>query len=910
MNYQIDSRVSVFGLQGTVKFFGNPLFSDDKKWVGVELDEPFGRNNGTVNNQEYFQCKPNHGIFVRPSIISPLEPKEKTQQKKKKNNESLINRFLKSSQTDEIYRDSKDQQFKELFQDHLSVLPNMIQEIESYDKNIKVMEDTINQFNEIDADDFFNQFSEESDLDEEQLLMEIGLLDKKINSLDLNNTQVTENLQKLQNEIHEQQHLEQEKQLNLIRFEVENLQEECEKVKTKRKKIKDDILSLKMDIQVEQASIERNNKVWNNKIDQINENLIKDQKKKKQVIQKFIDQGYYPYGSVREMKLQVQQNKELNKYLRRRLFSLNNQESPIRIESKEVLMPNDNCDRGEWLSYIIRNFQDIKKLRERVIPEKRLLTFARLYGTSKIEIDKALTKDIIHQLLMTHFRFLKKHPIANQIQEIFEPKKILPFRKNFFMELLMGIYIGVQEFWDFTIVNKNKKQISFENLKMDIEQFGRKFGLEFNIKGDVYFWNDRKDTPNNIHYDQTLRFEKPYEPSGWLEHCSINKLIQLLLSEEIDEKFYSIFLNTYYTFINPKQLISKLTQAFFPPKKKHEKHNIYLTRKDKYRLRIFNFLKKWLSTEDVLDSQTLSDIKEFVDIYLQKTHPTHSELLFLKIKRRNSNLSNNNMNDQLRNKTQVQTFKKLPPQPKVPENIFSNSLKLIDISSVELARQITLSSAELFRQINPESLAILSWTKKRLRHKGETIHALIEQSNQIANWTLESVIVPLDAETRADNLTLLIELGDNLAELHNYHGVMAVINAIAGTTVKRLDETFELITTKMDKILENLEELTAEDNNFQAMKNACQETDVSVIPYLGIYLTELVYIDVMPTKIDGLINFKKCRQIYRVISFIQKIQLNCYYNFTPILQIQALLKNYKPTYTPDELYDLSKQREK
>lgn len=34
--------------------------------AGVVLDEPVGKNNGTVKGEAYFACEPKHGLLVRP----------------------------------------------------------------------------------------------------------------------------------------------------------------------------------------------------------------------------------------------------------------------------------------------------------------------------------------------------------------------------------------------------------------------------------------------------------------------------------------------------------------------------------------------------------------------------------------------------------------------------------------------------------------------------------------------------------------------------------------------------------------------------------------------------------------------------------------------------------------------------
>ncbi|XP_077479318.1 restin isoform X2 [Stigmatopora argus] len=77
-DYQMGERVWVNGNKpGYVQYVGGAQFAPGQ-WAGIVLDEPIGKNDGSVAGVRYFRCDDGRGIFTRPSKLSrtPLPEKE------------------------------------------------------------------------------------------------------------------------------------------------------------------------------------------------------------------------------------------------------------------------------------------------------------------------------------------------------------------------------------------------------------------------------------------------------------------------------------------------------------------------------------------------------------------------------------------------------------------------------------------------------------------------------------------------------------------------------------------------------------------------------------------------------------------------------------------------------------------
>lgn len=72
---KIGDRCRVLNIEGerrgAVKFIGRIKQLDDEEqiWIGVEFDEPLGRNDGSIDGKKYFEAKPKHGSFLKPKQV-------------------------------------------------------------------------------------------------------------------------------------------------------------------------------------------------------------------------------------------------------------------------------------------------------------------------------------------------------------------------------------------------------------------------------------------------------------------------------------------------------------------------------------------------------------------------------------------------------------------------------------------------------------------------------------------------------------------------------------------------------------------------------------------------------------------------------------------------------------------------
>ena len=99
--------------------------------------------------------------------------------------------------------------------------------------------------------------------------------------------------------------------------------------------------------------------------------------------------------------------------------------------------------------------------------------------------------------------------------------------------------------------------------------------------------------------------------------------------------------------------------------------------------------------------------------------------------------------------------------------------------------------------------------------------------------------------------------------LHNYNGVLQICAALVNSSVYRLKRTWAKLSKTTKLTIDKLQTLVASDGRFKNMREALHRCDPPCVPYLGMYLTDLSFIEEGTPNYaeNGMINFSKMRMV-------------------------------------------------
>ncbi|GAM20828.1 hypothetical protein SAMD00019534_040030 [Acytostelium subglobosum LB1] len=388
-----------------------------------------------------------------------------------------------------------------------------------------------------------------------------------------------------------------------------------------------------------------------------------------------------------------------------------------------------------------------------------------------------------------------------------------------------------------------------------------------------------------------------------IKAATLNNLVILLAPEKNhDSDYVKTFLLTYQSFTTNEKLLQKLIQRYQVPQRPGQSDDEWKKVAVPIQLRVVNVLKQWIKQSfSEFNDKIIQNIKSFIEILKHDNVSLANSIM----QTLNSKIKGIGEDDEEDKKSKI-VFTLATPEPKVPKNIWSQTLDIFDVDEEELARQLTLIDFEIFTAIKPSELLNQSWNKPKLRHRSPHVLLLISRFNEISSWVSSIILSNDKVKDRARIMAKLIKITELLIRpLNNYNTAMAILSGLNAASVHRLKFTREEMPKHIQQVFAELQTQLGSAQSYKIYRELLTKANHPCIPYLGICLTDLTFIeDGNPEAIKGFINFSKRRLIYTVISQVQSFQ-NTRYNLHPVYQISKLLRVLKPRLDDEDLYRIS-----
>eukprot|EP01088_Endostelium_zonatum_P007577 TRINITY_DN1988_c1_g1_i1.p1 TRINITY_DN1988_c1_g1~~TRINITY_DN1988_c1_g1_i1.p1 ORF type:complete len:1287 (-),score=395.26 TRINITY_DN1988_c1_g1_i1:145-4005(-) len=425
---------------------------------------------------------------------------------------------------------------------------------------------------------------------------------------------------------------------------------------------------------------------------------------------------------------------------------------------------------------------------------------------------------------------------------------------------------------------------------------------------NIVFSSSAETEPTNE--DGSTHEAEPEQDNMQIHGAVIHKLIQRLTYDKYpDPKFVNIFLLTYRTFATPSELLTWLKLRFDTPEIEGVDHETFVnTKQMQIRLRVFNVIKQWVSNhwDDFsgdANNSIINDLIVFIDnVMIAEGMVNPGEQL--------KNLIKKQVNNAAHPSDKKLQFSKNPPPPILPSNL-KTSIDVLNLHPEEVARQLTLIEERLYKAIEPSECLGLKWMKDDKETSAKNIISLISRFNDVSRWVASSIVEIYDIKSRTVMMNRFITIAVKCFELNNFNCVMEILSGLQNASVYRLKATFEMLPKKTWEMFEEMNEVLSSHENFKMFRAKLHSVNPPCIPYLGIFLTDLTFIQQGNSDYlakSKLINFTKMKYVARVIGEIQQYQQPPYC-LEPVQPIQDYLLTGVKLYNDNELYEHSLKAE-
>ncbi|XP_025026621.1 ras-specific guanine nucleotide-releasing factor 1 isoform X2 [Python bivittatus] len=309
-----------------------------------------------------------------------------------------------------------------------------------------------------------------------------------------------------------------------------------------------------------------------------------------------------------------------------------------------------------------------------------------------------------------------------------------------------------------------------------------------------------------------------------------------------------------------------LASPGFPPDQRNSDKEFVIRRAATNR--VLNVLRHWVS-KHTQDFETNEELKYKVVSFLEEV--MHDPELLTQERKAAGNIIRTLTQDDPGD-NQITLEEVLQMATGVKAEPFENH------SALEIAEQLTLLDHLVFKTIPYEEFFGQGWMKVEKNERTPYILKNTKHFNDISNLITSEILRNEDMAARVSTVEKWVAVADICRCLHNYNAVLEITSAFNRSAIFRLKKTWMKVSKPTKAVIDKLQRLVSSEGRFKNLREALKNCDPPCVPYLGMYLTDLAFIEEGTPNYteDGLVNFSKMRMISHIIREIRQFQQTAY----------------------------------
>ncbi|KAG5341697.1 hypothetical protein C0989_007924 [Termitomyces sp. Mn162] len=321
-----------------------------------------------------------------------------------------------------------------------------------------------------------------------------------------------------------------------------------------------------------------------------------------------------------------------------------------------------------------------------------------------------------------------------------------------------------------------------------------------------------------------------------------------------DAMFCDVFLMTFRTFMTSDELFEMLVEAY---RMEDQPKDLATAEIDEWKqhlivtqTRVLEVFKLWLTKHRLLEDD--AHIAQKLTSFLEriKVPPLAQASRLLEEQIQSLTFSINPL---------IRTL------PKKAKKAKSHKNDLLKLDPADIAEQLTLIESDRYVKVTPKECLLYS------KHTTSTnLAEFCSTHDKIVSWVKSTILTNEALGKRASTIEFWIKVAEKCKTMNNFASMSAVINALSSTVITRLHLTWAHVSRK--NILDGLLKHNEPTGGFLGYRNLLKNVEGPCVPFISMYLTDLVHIQDKFGDEPGRICFLQRQYLYKTVTAMLRFQ--------------------------------------